>query len=150
MRPREGDKMLGMNEKRKEREKSLQKAVHPLIRQRSEGRAWESLVEKKKILELKKSRLAFLGRVPVFSDLHLSTEGNFVLPHRHMQWKDEFAVMSKARVHFKAVACKTCQITELDVFTCGCCAAMSKATTFTNPILPQRRKQLHKPLHNDI
>lgn len=39
--------MLGMYEKRKEIEKSLQKAVHPLIRQRSEGRAWESLVEKK-------------------------------------------------------------------------------------------------------
>lgn len=37
----------GVYEKRKEIEKSLQKAVHPLIRQRSGGRAWESLVKQK-------------------------------------------------------------------------------------------------------
>ncbi len=43
--------MLGMYDKRKEIEKSLQKAVHPLIRQRSVGWAWESLV-KQKILEM--------------------------------------------------------------------------------------------------
>lgn len=43
--------MLGMYEKRKEIEKSLQKAVHPLIRQRGGGWAWESLV-KQKIVEL--------------------------------------------------------------------------------------------------
>lgn len=43
--------MLGTYEKRKEIEKSLQKAVHPLIHQRGGRRAWESLV-KQKILEL--------------------------------------------------------------------------------------------------
>lgn len=38
--------------RRKEKiEKFLQKAVHSLIRQRGEGRAWESLV-KQKILEV--------------------------------------------------------------------------------------------------
>lgn len=150
MRPREGDKMLGMYEKRKEIEKSLQKAVHPLIRQRSEGRAWESLVEKKRFWNWNKSRLAFLGRVPVFQT-YISLMREILFFHIDIcNEKDEFSVMSKSRVYFKAVACKTCQVTELDVFTCGCCAAMLKATTCTNLILPQRRIQLHNPLHNDI
>lgn len=46
----------------------------------------------------------------LFSDLHLSNEGDLFLP----QHKEEFAVMPKARVHFEAVACKTCYVTELN------------------------------------
>lgn len=71
----------GVYEKRKEIEKSLQKAVHPLIRQRSGGRAWESLVKQKIFgTEIKADQHSRVSSALVcfFLDLHFSNQGDFL------------------------------------------------------------------------